>query len=57
MDEIIHSLVVLEEELVLPETLSYTYDNNGNILLKRETDFTLKTNVEELTFTKKSLPI
>ena len=25
MDEIIHSLVVLEEELVLPETLNYTY--------------------------------
>ena len=48
--------LVREDNKKFGKTWLYTYDNNGNILLKRETDFTLKTNVEELTFTKKSLP-
>ena len=46
--------LVREDNKKFGKTWLYTYDNNGNILLKRETDFTLKTNVEELTFTKKS---
>ena len=46
--------LVREDNKKFGKTWLYAYDNNGNILLKRETDFTLKTNVEELSFTKKS---
>ena len=40
-----------EDNKAFGKTWLYTYDNNGNILSKRETEFTLKGNVEENTFT------
>ena len=46
------SRLVREDNKTFGKTWLYTYDNNGNILCKRETEFTLKTNVEECTFTK-----
>ena len=44
--------LVREDDKKFGKTRLFTYDNNGNILSKRETEFTLKTDVEECTFTR-----
>ena len=44
--------LVREDNKKFGKTRLFTYDNNGNILSKRETEFTLKTDVEECTFTR-----
>lgn len=43
--------LIREDNKTFGKTWLYTYDNNGNILCKRTTDFTLKENVEESEFT------
>ncbi len=43
--------LVREDNKAFGKTWLFTYDNNGNIVSKRETEFTLKGNVEENTFT------
>lgn len=42
--------LIREDNKTFGKTWLYTYDNNGNILCKRTTDFTLKENVEESEF-------
>ena len=44
--------LVREDNKTLGKTWLYTYDNNGNILCKRETDYSVKSE-EELKFTEK----
>ena len=44
--------LVREDNRALGHTWVYSYDNNGNILSKRRTSFTLKTDVEECEFTE-----
>ena len=43
-----------EDNKAFGKTWLFTYDNNGNLLYKRETEFTLKENVEESAFTTSS---
>lgn len=43
--------LVREDNRAFGKTWLFTYDNNGNIVSKRETEFTLKANVEENLFT------
>ena len=45
------SRLVREDNKKLQKTYLYEYDNNGNILCRRETGFTLSANVEEKSFT------
>ena len=45
------SRLVREDNRKLQKTYLYEYDNNGNILCRRETEFTLSSNVEEKSFT------
>lgn len=42
--------IIREDNKAFGKTWLYTYDTCGNILNKRETEFTLKTNVEECVF-------
>ena len=42
--------LIREDNKTFGKTWLYSYDNNGNILCKRITDFTLKENVEESEF-------
>ena len=42
--------LIREDNKTFGKTWLYSYDNNGNILCKRETAFTLKENVEESEF-------
>ena len=42
--------LIREDNKLFGKTWLYSYDNNGNILCKRETAFTLKENVEESEF-------
>ena len=42
--------LIREDNKTFGKTWLYSYDNNGNILCKRTTDFTLKENVEESEF-------
>ena len=44
--------LVREDNKKLGFTVLFAYDNNGNILSKRRTSFTLKTDVEECEFTE-----
>ena len=43
--------LIREDNKRFGKTWLYSYDNNGNLLVKKETSFTLKTDIEENTFT------
>ena len=43
--------LVREDNKRFGKTWLYSYDNNGNLLVKKETTFTLKTDIDENTFT------
>ena len=44
--------IIREDNRTLEKTWVYAYDNNGNIITKKETEFTLKENTEDCLFTE-----
>ena len=44
--------IVREDNKTLKKTWVFAYDNNGNIITKKETEFTLKENTEDCVFTE-----
>lgn len=44
--------IIREDNRTLKHTWVFAYDNNGNIITKKETDFTLKENTEDCVFTE-----
>ena len=44
--------IIREDNRTLKHTWVFVYDNNGNIITKKETDFTLKENTEDCVFTE-----
>ena len=44
--------IIREDNRTLEKTWVYAYDNNGNIITKKETEFTLKENTEDCVFTE-----
>ena len=44
--------IIREDNRTLEKTWVFAYDNNGNIITKKETEFTLKENTEDCVFTE-----
>ena len=44
--------IIREDNRTLEKTWVFAYDNNGNIITKKETEFTLKENTEDCLFTE-----
>lgn len=44
--------IIREDNRTLKHTWMFAYDNNGNIITKKETEFTLKENTEDCIFTE-----
>ena len=44
--------IIREDNRTLKHTWMFAYDNNGNIITKKETEFTLKENTEDCVFTE-----